>query len=373
MSARVGALLHVGELVVGAPLAALSAIEPVDRTLLAVAIAGFAAWVAVHAPIVWRRGLIAPMVIGDIVVTVALCLINSYISPAERVDEGSGWVATIASMAIIGVAMAWPARAAIPAGLVIIAAFQAGFLIGGLAGKGVNHTAIMCVQLVSAVVVMRVLRRVDAAETAAVAAERRSRQAAELQAAHRADEISQLRALHDTALTTLTLVGTGVAAARSRALSERASADLMVIEHLAAAYREHSEERWVRLDGPLERLAADPPFGLTVEHDLVPCHVPKRVAESLVSSAAEALRNVARHAGVSAAHLALRTDGGRVRLDVTDHGRGFDPAAAPEHRFGIRQSIVGRMASVGGVAEVHSAPGAGTRWCLHWPAERVAP
>lgn len=371
MTARVAVLLHVGELVVGAPLAVLSAIEPVNRTLLYVAIAGFTAWVAAYAPIVWRRGFVAPVVIVDIVVTVALCLINSSISPAERVDEGSGWVATIASMATISVALAWPARVAIPAGLVIIAAFQAGFLVGGLADRGGNHTVIMVIQLVSAVYVMRVLRRVDAAEMAAVAAERSSRQAAEVQAAHRADEVAQLRVLHDTALTTLTLVGTGVATARTPALSERAAADLMVIEHLAAAYREHSEERWVRLDDPLERLAADPPFGLTVEHDLVPCHVPKRVAESLVSSAAEALRNVARHAGVSAAHLTLRTNGGRVRVDVTDKGCGFDPASAPEHRFGIRHSIVGRMASVGGAATVHSARGVGTRWCLHWPAERT--
>ena len=180
MTARVAVLLHVGELVVGAPLAVLSAIEPVNRTLLYVAIAGFTAWVAAYAPIVWRRGFVAPVVIVDIVVTVALCLINSSISPAERVDEGSGWVATIASMATISVALAWPARVAIPAGLVIIAAFQAGFLVGGLADRGGNHTVIMVIQLVSAVYVMRVLRRVDAAEMAAVAAERSSRQAAEV-------------------------------------------------------------------------------------------------------------------------------------------------------------------------------------------------
>lgn len=372
MTARVGALLHVGELLIGAPLLVLSAVGPVNRALVYVAIGAYAVWVGVHAPIVWRHGLIPAMVIGDIAVTVALCLVNSYISPLEVVDEGSGWVATIASMTIIGIAMAWPAWAAVPAGLVVIVAFQGGFFIGGLAGQGINHTAVMLVQLASAVVVLRVLRRVDTAASAAIAAEQRERQAAEVQAARRADETAQLRVLHDTALTTLTLVGIGAVPAGSPSLTERAAADLMVIEHLAAAYREHSEERWVRLDQRVEQLAADPPLDLTVSHDVVPCHVPKRVAESLVSSAAEALRNVARHAGVTEALLILSTDGGRVRLDVIDMGRGFDPAAAPEYRFGIRESIIGRMVSVGGAADVDSTVGVGTRWRLHWPAERVA-
>ncbi|GAA1789201.1 ATP-binding protein [Luedemannella flava] len=372
MTARVGALLHVGELVIGAPLLVLSADRSVNRGLLYATIAGYAVWIAVHAPVVWRRGLIAPMVIGDIAVTVGLCLINGQISPLSRVDEGSGWVATIASMTIIGIAMAWPARAAVPAGVLVIVAFQAGFFVAGLAGKGLNHTAIMVIQVISAVAVLRVLRRVDAAASAAIAAEHRSRQATEVQAARRVDETAQLRVLHDTALTTLTLVGIGALPARSPSLTERAAADLMVIEHLAAAYREHSEERWVRLDQRVEALAADPPLDLTVSHDLVPCHVPKRVAESLVSSAAEALRNVARHAGVMEAQLILTTDGGRVRVDVIDMGKGFDPAAAPVHRFGIRESIVGRMASVGGAADVDSTVGVGTRWRLHWPAERVA-
>src|SRR5262245_23924566 len=120
MTARVGAVLHVGELIVGAPMALLSAVPPAHRGALYVAIAGFAVWVAVHAPVAWRHGLIAPIVVGDIAVTVVLCLVHPYIAPAQRVDEGSSWVATIASMCVIGVAVAWPARLAIPAGLVVV-------------------------------------------------------------------------------------------------------------------------------------------------------------------------------------------------------------------------------------------------------------
>jgi signal transduction histidine kinase len=371
MTARVGAVLHVGELLVGAPLAVLSAVPPVHRGLLYACIAGFAAWVAVYAYVSWFRGLIVAVVVGDIVVTVLLCLLHSLIAPAHRVDEGSSWIATIASMCVISVAMAWPAAASVPAGLVVVAAFQLGFVLAGWPDKGHNHTAILLIQVVSAAVVMALLRRADAVEAAAVAAERDSRREAALRAAGRADESAQLRLLHDTALTTLTLVGTGAVPGGERSVRERAAADLMVIEHLATV-DEHSEERWVRLDERLERLADDAPFSLRVHHELMPCHAPKSVAQALVSSAAEALRNTARHAGVPDARLTLRTDGGRVRVDIIDTGVGFDPATAPVHRFGIRQSIVGRMVSAGGSAEVTSSPGAGTRWCLHWPAERVA-
>ncbi|MET8837871.1 hypothetical protein ABZV78_28715, partial [Micromonospora sp. NPDC004540] len=49
-----------------------------------------------------------------------------------------------------------------------------------------------------------------------------------------------------------------------------------------------------------------------------------------------------------------------------DDGPGFDPASVPAHRYGLRESIHGRMSTVGGRAEVTSAPGAGTRIRLEW-------
>lgn len=56
-----------------------------------------------------------------------------------------------------------------------------------------------------------------------------------------------------------------------------------------------------------------------------------------------------------------------VVVEVTDDGPGFDPAGVPPHRYGLRESIRGRMAAVGGRAEVRSAPGAGTTIRLEWP------
>jgi signal transduction histidine kinase len=53
-------------------------------------------------------------------------------------------------------------------------------------------------------------------------------------------------------------------------------------------------------------------------------------------------------------------------VTVQDDGRGFDPAAIPVERLGVRTSILDRMATVGGSADVVSRPGAGTRIELAW-------
>ncbi len=45
---------------------------------------------------------------------------------------------------------------------------------------------------------------------------------------------------------------------------------------------------------------------------------------------------------------------------IRDRGRGFDAAAVPIDRLGVKESIVGRMERHGGKATVRSAPGFGT-------------
>jgi signal transduction histidine kinase len=45
---------------------------------------------------------------------------------------------------------------------------------------------------------------------------------------------------------------------------------------------------------------------------------------------------------------------------VRDRGPGFDPAAIPGDRRGVRESIVGRMERHGGRARITSAAGSGT-------------
>jgi signal transduction histidine kinase len=83
-------------------------------------------------------------------------------------------------------------------------------------------------------------------------------------------------------------------------------------------------------------------------------------AEALVAAAREALVNAAKFAGEGPVALYAEVAPGRIEVFVRDRGPGFDPAAVPEDRRGVRESIVGRMERHGGRAAVHTAPGGGT-------------
>ena len=83
-------------------------------------------------------------------------------------------------------------------------------------------------------------------------------------------------------------------------------------------------------------------------------------ASALVAAAREALVNAAKFAPGGPVALYAEVDPERIEVFVRDRGPGFDPAAVPDDRRGVRESIVGRMERHGGRAVVHTAPGAGT-------------
>jgi signal transduction histidine kinase len=81
---------------------------------------------------------------------------------------------------------------------------------------------------------------------------------------------------------------------------------------------------------------------------------------ALGAATREALVNAAKHSGADAADLYTEVTPARVSVFVRDRGSGFDPAAVPDDRRGLRDSVSGRLARLGGTAEVRSAPGEGT-------------
>jgi signal transduction histidine kinase len=101
---------------------------------------------------------------------------------------------------------------------------------------------------------------------------------------------------------------------------------------------------------------------------LVPVTLPSPVADQLVACVGEALRNVERHAGTGQADVTVTGGAGWAVVKITDRGHGFDPAATPPSRRGIRESITGRMLAAGGQAAIASHPGAGTTVTVSWPA-----
>jgi signal transduction histidine kinase len=82
--------------------------------------------------------------------------------------------------------------------------------------------------------------------------------------------------------------------------------------------------------------------------------------EAVVAAAREAMTNAAKFGGGSPVDVYAESADSRTQVFVRDRGPGFDPAAVPVDRRGVRESIMGRMARHGGRARVTSAPGSGT-------------
>jgi signal transduction histidine kinase len=85
----------------------------------------------------------------------------------------------------------------------------------------------------------------------------------------------------------------------------------------------------------------------------------------IVHATGEAVTNAAKHAGSGKVDVYAEVGDRAVDVFVRDRGRGFDPAAVPADRYGVRNSIMDRMQRHGGSAEVRSAPGEGTEVRLH--------
>lgn len=92
--------------------------------------------------------------------------------------------------------------------------------------------------------------------------------------------------------------------------------------------------------------------------------LPDEIETALYRIAQEALTNVRKHARTTRARTRLARQGRKVRLEVRDEGRGFDPSSAsregsPGERVGL-SSMRERVVLLGGELKITSKPGAGT-------------
>ncbi|MEV5607576.1 GAF domain-containing sensor histidine kinase [Streptomyces sp. NPDC052225] len=91
-------------------------------------------------------------------------------------------------------------------------------------------------------------------------------------------------------------------------------------------------------------------------------------AQHLLAVVREALSNVARHAGATAVEIAAEAGEGRLRLRVTDNGRGMAPSAV--RRSGLA-NIRSRAENLGGTFTLSSGEPAGT--VLDWSVPLAVP
>ncbi|MFI7520970.1 sensor histidine kinase [Micromonospora globbae] len=363
--ATLPALLRLTCGLVGAVGAVSVRTPPVRVELLLPAVAVLTAWSVWYAARALRGGVTPLLVAGDVALTTATCLLIPHLVAPEVLPGEGSWIAVLASTTVINTQVTAPARWSVPAALVVTAAYAAGAHGAGNPREATAHAATLLVQTGCTAAMSTVMRRrIGRADRAFAAHQRLVGEALAARTA-RESERRQNRDLHDTVLGTLTMVGLGAVPGPSAALRRRCAADLRTLAALADA-------RAVPADGPVpldERLRSvrDRLPELPLDTDLTPCAVPPAVAEAMAASVYAALSNVVRHAPGAAAALRLTPYGGGVVVEVVDDGPGFDPAAVPPHRYGLRESVRGRMTAVGGSVRIDSAPGAGTRIRLEWP------
>jgi signal transduction histidine kinase len=104
--------------------------------------------------------------------------------------------------------------------------------------------------------------------------------------------------------------------------------------------------------------------GIAIELDLA---LPERRLSSELETTVfrmvqEALTNVARHSGATAAVVTVTADDRALQVEVADRGRGFDAAAALNRRDSLGLAgLIERVHLAGGQFELFSNPGQGTR------------
>ncbi len=138
-----------------------------------------------------------------------------------------------------------------------------------------------------------------------------------------------------------------------------------VIDHLRSVARSLHPVvlRDLGLAESLRRLAqtmSTPRLSVDVEVPETLHGVSADLALGVYRIAQEAVLNAVRHAETHAVRVAVTADLERIRLVVSDDGRGFDTRGAGGRSLGLL-GMEQRAIAVGGALEVDSAPGRGTR------------
>jgi signal transduction histidine kinase len=353
--------LRLGGAVLFTAIAVLAATEQISGWWLSAPLTALCLWSAFFAWQVRRFGLTSIVVLADAAVISALALVQQHLVPAVLIKDNTTWMLPLActSVYIMQIALRTWLGLLGAAMLVIAYGLGSGHLLDGWL---LVAETIVVAGLVT--VVRSGARQADGIVAASLETERRIR----AEEARRADEREQHRQLHDTILSTLTMVAAGAFAGPSPALTAQADRDLRVLQGLEAAPAVPvGSAPLTDLRPELERIAAGT-CDLAVGLKLVPVTLPTPVADQLVACVGEALRNVEQHAGTGQAEVTVTGGAGWAVVKITDRGRGFDPAATPPSRRGIRESITGRMLAAGGQAAIASSPGAGTTVTVSWPA-----
>ncbi|ORM32821.1 ATP-binding protein [Williamsia sp. 1135] len=291
----------------------------------------------------------------------------------ELIDSAQGmWFSQFNGFAALTAALTWRVRWSLPYFIFVVISVQ---FINDAVREPAHNSSVLtttawsfCLTVLGytvGVAVMRSGRILDTTRAESVTA------AAESAAAlARASERTRFDALtHDGVMSTL------LAAARlpmSDALTDQAADTLAKLGILESGIPQESEFDVAAAIREIRGMAGDFDDSIRVTvHETAHSEYsqyPGEVVRTVSAAMAEVLRNSLHYAGQEASRTVdVVASENMLRVRVDDDGAGFDPGAVPEHRLGLKVSVLGRMDLLpGGGAEVRSAPGAGTSVELTW-------
>ncbi len=250
-------------------------------------------------------------------------------------------------------------------GGVVLAGVGVLLLVGEASGQGIEP-AVLVQAVVAAVAVLAGVGLVLTPWWLRLWRELADERAARAREGERADIAAHL---HDSVLQTLALIRARAdepaEVARMARAQERELREWLYDERpapgtsLAAALRAVVAEVEDSRSGP----GGEP---VAVDAVVVGDRVPDEGTDALLAATREALVNAVVH-GRPPVSLYLEVGPDEVEVFVRDHGDGFDLDAVGPDRFGVRESIMGRVHRRGGTATVTSRPERGTEVHLVLP------
>jgi signal transduction histidine kinase len=306
----------------------------------------------------------------DAVLLCGLCLAQPLLVDPARLAASLGWVSPMASFTVVVVQFQlgrWAAAA-------VTVAVCTAFVIGVAASPGLTVVdgllaggAWMAVEAVLGRLLWVLLQRAGREADRLMRAQFDAERAAATAAARRSAQRAHWATVHDTSASTLLMIGLGAVTGSEEWLPGQVRRDIGLLDGAGDAPPD-ADAAEVALEPALAEVARAARVRVEVD---CPAGVaePPAVVRAVVGATAEALENVARHAGVDEARVGVRVrDNGILEVTVADDGAGFHPGRVGVHRFGLALSVRDRMAAAGGHAVVESEPGRGTVVRLRWPA-----
>ncbi len=308
-----------------------------------------------------------PLFVADLVVACAALLATPLVQSEAMLERHAS---TIPSFWVMAAVLAWAVARGWVGGVVAAAVVSACDLSVRLEATGTTWGNIFLLFLAAGVVGYSTERLREATEAQA---------AAERVAATMQERARLARVVHDGVLQVLALVqrrgleAGGEVAELGRLAGEQEVALRALVQGDTAAIARGAAG--AAGDGEVdlvERLARLASRSVTVSGPGGTVPLPAYTAEELTAVVRACLDNVARHVGEDSPAWVLVEDlGGAVVVTVRDEGDGIPDgrldAAAREGRLGVRESVRGRIADLGGTAALVTGPGQGTEWELSVP------